>query len=176
MNCGTKVSFEYQDFKEERYFNIANISSYDLILGTPWLFQHGVSLGLNPTRVVVGSAKALPIRGIDVARIAARAVDVLEGKLDRIRRELIAYAQPLCVNPDDTEQPPFRAINHAIPLIDEIKVYPWRPSKCPAAFLGQWRKKSDAYLRTGRWEITTARNTVPMLLIPKPPKPGRTAE
>jgi len=26
------------------------------------------------------------------------------------------------------------------------------------------------------WEIMTARNTVPMLLIPKPPKPGRTAE
>ena len=68
---------------------------------------------------------ALPIRGVDVAKIAARAVDILEGELDKIRQELIMYAQPLCVDPDKTELPPFRAINHTIPLIDENKVYPW---------------------------------------------------
>ena len=47
VNCGTKVSFEYQDIKEEWYFDIANILSYDLILGMLWLFQHGVFLGQN---------------------------------------------------------------------------------------------------------------------------------
>ena len=32
----------------------------------------------------------------------------------------------------------------------------------------QWAEKWDAYLKSGRWEITSAGNTVPMLLIPKP--------
>ena len=29
-------------------------------------------------------------------------------------------------------------------------------------------EKRDAYIKSGRWKITSARNTVPMLLIPKP--------
>ena len=68
----------------------------------------------------------------------------------------------------ETELPPLRDINHTIPLIDESKTYPWRPSRCPEAFREQWAEKRDAYLKTGHWEITSARNMVPMLLIPKP--------
>ena len=71
VNCGTNVTFEYQNIKEEQYFNIANISNYDLILGTPWLFQHGMSLGLNPAWMVVRTAIAQPIYGDGVARISA---------------------------------------------------------------------------------------------------------
>jgi hypothetical protein len=55
-----------------------------------------------------------------------------------------------------------------IPLIDEAKIYPWRPSKCPEVFREQWAEKRDAYLKSGCWKITSAGNTVPMLLIPKP--------
>jgi len=40
INSGTSVKFEYQGINEERYFDIINISNYDLILGTPWLYQH----------------------------------------------------------------------------------------------------------------------------------------
>ena len=61
-----------------------------------------------------------------------------------------------------------RDINHTILLIDEKKTYSWRPSRCPEAFQEQCIEKRDAYLKTGRWEITSARNTVPMLLIHKP--------
>ena len=68
----------------------------------------------------------------------------------------------------ETGFPPLRAINHTIPLIDEKTTYPWRPSRCPEAFRSQWAEKRDAYLKSGRWEITSAGNTVPMLLIPKP--------
>jgi Reverse transcriptase (RNA-dependent DNA polymerase) len=35
-------------------------------------------------------------------------------------------------------------------------------------FREQWAKKRDAYLKLGCWKITSAGNTVPMLLIPKP--------
>lgn len=68
----------------------------------------------------------------------------------------------------DTGLPPLRDINHTIPLIDEEKTYTWRPSRCPEMFQDQWSEKRDAYIKTGRWKITSARNTVPMLLIPKP--------
>ena len=67
--------------------------------------------------------------------------------------------------------PPFRDINHTIPLIDEKKTYPWRASRCPEIFRGQWAEKCDACLKSGHWRVSTARNTVPMLLIPKPHKP-----
>ena len=67
-----------------------------------------------------------------------------------------------------TGLPPLRDINHTIPLINKEKTYTWRPSRCPEAFCDQWAEKRDAYLKSGRWEITLSRNTVPMLLIPKP--------
>jgi hypothetical protein len=53
-------------------------------------------------------------------------------------------------------------------LIDETKTDPWRPSRCPEAFRTLWAEKRDAYIQSGRWKITSAGNTVPMLLIPKP--------
>lgn len=36
----------------------------------------------------------------------------------------------------------------------------------------KWAEKRDAYLKSGQWKITSAGNTVPMLLIPKPHKPS----
>jgi hypothetical protein len=87
---------------------------------------------------------------------------------EHARKELIEYACPLCKEMEETDLPPFQAINHEIPLIDVNKIYPWRPSRCPEAFRPQWIEKKKAYLKSGCWKITSARNTVPMLLIPKP--------
>jgi hypothetical protein len=54
-NSRARVRFQYQGIDEERLFDIININSYDLILGTPWLYQHQAYIGLNPGRVVIGS-------------------------------------------------------------------------------------------------------------------------
>jgi len=172
INSRTKASLQYQDIDEERYFDIVNLSYYDIILGTPWLFQHSVCLGLNPARVLIGNDASLPISGKSVTSIASRAMDTSQAAIERAREELINYAEPLCKAASETGLPPFRAINHKIPLIDEKKVYPWRPSRCPEVFREQWAEKRDAYLRTGRWKITSSGNTVPMLLIAKPRVPG----
>ncbi|KAG2152977.1 uncharacterized protein EDB93DRAFT_1102748 [Suillus bovinus] len=43
VNFGAKAQFAYQRIKEERFFDIINLQNYDLILGTPFLFQHQVS-------------------------------------------------------------------------------------------------------------------------------------
>jgi hypothetical protein len=91
-----------------------------------------------------------------------------EQAIETSRSELQRQAESLCQNVDETDLPLFWAINHTIPLIDESKVYPWRPSKCPKVFRAQWAEKRDAYLKSGRWKIMSSGNTVPMLLIPKP--------
>jgi len=88
---------------------------------------------------------------------------VPDSDIENARAELMSYAEPLCRNVDETELPPLRAINHTIPLIDENKTYPWRASRCPEIFREQWARKKEAYLRSGRWKMTSARNTVPML-------------
>ncbi|RDB29688.1 Retrovirus-related Pol polyprotein from transposon opus [Hypsizygus marmoreus] len=171
VNLGTKVKIRYQGIHEERYFDIANLSGYDLILGMPWMYQHQATVGLNPARVVIGSDMAHPIKGAGVSVIVSHAVEAFEDVLQKVRQELVDYAEPLCCEAADTDLPPFRDINHQIPLVDPKRVYPWRPSRCPEAFRPQWAEKRDAYLRSGRWRVTSAGNTVPMLLIPKPGTP-----
>ena len=166
------VNYSYQNIETVRRFDIANLNDYDMILGTPWMYQHQVCIGLNPARIVIGSNEPLPIlSGTDTKYLLGSSSFVADIGISDAQELLMAYAEPLCRNVAETELPPFRAINHSIPLIDEDKVYPWRPSRCPEIFRSQWNEKRDAYLKSGRWKVTTARNTVPMLLIPKPHKP-----
>ncbi len=51
--------------------------------------------------------------------------------------------------------------------MDEARVYSFCPSKCPEKFWDQWASKRNAYLLTGCWRVSTARNSSPLLLIPK---------
>jgi hypothetical protein len=172
INSFIDVNYTYQEINDCRRFDIANLNDYDVILGTPWLYQHQVCIGLNPARIVIGSNEPLPIMsGVDTKYLLGSASLYASDEVKNARTELMAYAEPLCRKVEETELPPLRAINHTIPLIDENKVYPWRPSRCPEIFREQWAEKRDAYIKSGRWMLTTARNTVPMLLIPKPHKP-----
>ena len=168
VNASTTVNLKYQGIDETRTLDIINLNNYDAILGTPWMYQHQVCLGFNPARVVIGSDSALPVKaGVDTKLMAAM-LGPEEQLVESVRDDLRRYAEPLCKEMDETDLPPLRAINHTIPLIDETKTYSWRPSKCPEAFRGQWAEKRNAYIKSGRWKITTTGNTVPMLLIPKP--------
>jgi len=168
VNYGTTVRFQYQGTDYSRYFDVINVQNYDLILGTPFLYQHSVTVGFNASRVLLGSITPLPLKGDAVTTLASRAVDVADGALERTRERLWEIAWPLCVKASETALPPMRVINHSIPLIDEQKVYPWRPSRCPEPLRAQWSAKRQIYLLTGRWQVTSAGNTVPMLLIRKP--------
>ena len=168
VNAKVSVNLQYQTIDETRALDVININNYDLILGTPWLYQHQVCVGFNPSRVVIGSDLSQPVKaGIDTKLMAA-GMSLEEQRLEDTREELRRYAEPLCKEMHETGLPPLRDINHTIPLIDEKMTYTWRPSRCPEAFRDQWAEKRDAYLKSGRWEITSSGNTVPMLLIPKP--------
>lgn len=52
-NCSVTADSEYQDIAWMRQFNIVNLNNYDLILGTPFLFQHQVMLTWNLTCMIV---------------------------------------------------------------------------------------------------------------------------
>jgi hypothetical protein len=168
INAGTNVSVKYEGIDEVRYFDIINLSNYDLILGTPWLFQHQTCVGFNPAHVVIGSDVSKELKGSTVTKVASRSLAVDTDEIEQARKELMDYAEPLCRMASETELPPYRTINHMIPLIDEHKIYPWHPSRCPEVFRTQWAEKRDSYLASGWWKITSSGNTVPMLLIPKP--------
>ncbi|KAJ3013108.1 hypothetical protein NUW54_g1685 [Trametes sanguinea] len=168
INRTCVVEFSYQDIRSKRRFDVANLENYDIILGTPFIFQHKVALGLNPARVVIGSPTAEEMEGEDVAVILSAAADLLEDELDRLRDNLRQEASDLCQDGAAMGLPPLRAINHTIPLIDESKIYPWRPSKCPDALKPHWQEKKATYLASGRWKMASGTNASPMLMIPKP--------
>ncbi|KAJ3473550.1 hypothetical protein NLI96_g12945 [Meripilus lineatus] len=170
ISCCTTVNFEYQGIKNSRRFDIANIDGYNVILGTPFFFQHKVAIGFNPNRVVIGCNALEPIVGVETAVIASAAMDIIEDELEKLRNQLRKEAEDLCTDAERTELPPLRAVNHRIPLIDENKIYPYRPAKCPDALKELWREKKEKYLTSKRWRIATGRNAIPILLIPKPPR------
>ncbi|KAJ2980416.1 hypothetical protein NUW54_g11009 [Trametes sanguinea] len=146
INCGCRAVLEYQRIRTDRYFDIVNLLNYDLILGTPILYQHRISLTFNPMAIVIGSDRALPVEGKQVRVLESRSAD----------------------DASDSPLPPLRAVNHRIPLKDETRIYSWRLSKCPDAHRASWVEKRDTYLKSGRWKMTSARNTSPMLLLTKP--------
>ena len=172
INCGTTVKFQYQTINCDRRFDIVNLDNYDAILGTPFLYQHQVAVGFNPSRVIVGSNEPMEMKGPEVTTVTSAAADLLDQGLDQIREALKQAAQDLCPDTSKTELPPLRDVNHSIPLINEKAIYRYRPSKCPEAFREQWRTKKNAYLETGRWRTATGHNAIPLLMIPKASSSG----
>ncbi|KAF8800004.1 hypothetical protein BYT27DRAFT_7048075, partial [Phlegmacium glaucopus] len=61
INSTVNVDLAYQSINSARRFNVVNLKDYDAILGTPWIYQHQVCIGLNPARIMIGSDEPLPI-------------------------------------------------------------------------------------------------------------------
>jgi len=72
INHSVTTKFEYQKISGNRQFDVANLHGHDIILGTPFLFQHKITFGFNPSQVIVGSADPVPIQGPAVSEIASR--------------------------------------------------------------------------------------------------------
>ena len=143
VNYVTTIQLQYQEINEKHTFNIINLNSYDLILGTPWMHQHQVCIGFNLAKIVVGSDEPLPIKvGNDTKRMVhALAPEDLD--IENACEELQKYSDPICKEVSETDLPPLQVINHTIPHIDESRTYLWQPSKCPEAFRAQWAEKRD---------------------------------
>ena len=60
------------------------------------------------------------------AKLLLNTITTIESDaLEMAHEELLNYTKPLCQKVEETELPPFRDINHMIPLIDENKTYRW---------------------------------------------------
>ena len=79
------VNFQYQGINEDRRFDVSNLDNYDVILGTPFIYQHEVLVGMNPTRIVVGSDVSRELRGADVTEISSAAADIFDEDLEKVR-------------------------------------------------------------------------------------------
>lgn len=107
------------------------------------------------------------MNGPDVVTINSVAADLLDDRIGKLRTQLRAEADDLCLDTSRTTLPPMRDVNHTIPLIDPKQIYQFQPLKCPEAFRNQWRAKKNTYLETGRWHTATGHNVIPLLMIPK---------
>ncbi len=107
IKFGTRARFQYQGIDEEHYFNVANVSGYDMILGTPWLYQHCVFVGFNEAKVIVGSVKCLPIKTDPwVLKVVLSHVRLGNEELERCRSEIMEFARPLLKKASETPLPP----------------------------------------------------------------------
>ena len=62
INSFVKVDYSNQNIRDSCCFDdVTNLNDYNVILGTPWIYQHQACIGLNPARIVIGSDKPLPI-------------------------------------------------------------------------------------------------------------------
>ncbi|KAG8699915.1 hypothetical protein FRC08_005038 [Ceratobasidium sp. 394] len=165
----------FQGIDEDRRFDVINIDNYDLILGTPFLYQYEVIVSFNPPTVSVGSRRAQPIQCESAIVIESLATQLFEEKIEERREALRAYGADLCKSMAETALPPFRAINHTIPIIDETKRYSVRRVQCPKPLQSLFDEKFAAYLNTGRWEHRPGVNAIPMLIMMKKSKDGKVA-
>jgi hypothetical protein len=168
----TSVNLKYQEILGPRTFDIANLDSYDVILGMPFLFQHQVLLGFNPPEIKIRSLEPLPIRGAQTQNLELKSSNPDTSLIESYRQELRQYAKDICKDAVETPLPPLRVINHVIPLINEDRMYSWHQSRCPKAMKPLWRAKRDDYVRTGQWEFFSGTNTVPMIMMKKLTKDG----
>lgn len=104
VNTRVSVNLQYQTINETRTLDIININNYNLILGMPWLYQHQVCVGFNPSRVVIGSDSSQPVKvGIDTKLMVAGML--LEDRhLENTQEELRRHAEPL--QGDAQDRPP----------------------------------------------------------------------
>jgi hypothetical protein len=169
-NYCVDARLQYGGINSVRHFDIINLDNYDIILGTPFLYQHRVQHGFNDSRVHIGSAEPLPLRGERISKVSSRLMDLVETDIERCSKHVQDYARSLQLFQTAAEAPfpPLRAINHEIPLIDESKIYHYRRSNCPDALRPLWAEKRKQYLASGRWKLTTGSNAMPMLLLHKP--------
>ncbi|KAI0748824.1 hypothetical protein BC629DRAFT_1261377, partial [Irpex lacteus] len=139
----------------QAYFDVVNLDHYDMVIGVPFMRRHAVVIDF----------------GSNDLRVEGRSVTTASSVLTRddiphLREEwLRKYADIRGGVP--AKLPPFREINHSIPLIDESKVYKYHLPKCPDALKPKLIEKINRYEEAGWWIRTNVPQAMPMMCLPK---------
>ncbi|OJT05306.1 Transposon Ty3-I Gag-Pol polyprotein, partial [Trametes pubescens] len=93
--------------------------------------------------------------------------------IDENEEELIALrtrwyeATEDIMRPAPDTLPPFREVDHRIPLIDEKKVYRYHLPRCAEAIKGDLLAKINRYVKAGWWRPATVPQAAPLLCVAK---------
>jgi hypothetical protein len=90
-----------------------------------------------------------------------------EADIPRLRADWIQSCQDIMKGVPEA-LPPFRVVNHHIPLIDENKQYNYHLPRCADGFKPELLAKIKRYQDAGWWEPCQVGQAAPMLCIPKP--------
>lgn len=71
------------------------------------------------------------------------------------------------LRPPPPELPPWREVNHKIPLIDENKQYRYRLPRCPEAIKTELLTKIQKYTDAVWWKMTNVSQAAPLLCVTK---------
>jgi hypothetical protein len=71
------------------------------------------------------------------------------------------------LGPIPMELPPFREVNHRIPLMDDNLRYNYHLPRCPEALQEELRQKITRYTTAGWWEMKAVYQACPLLCVPK---------
>ena len=100
MNATAPAQLQYQGINEQCMFDTINLTSYDLILSTPWMYQHQLCLGFNLPCVIIGSDDVLPVtEGMDT-RFMLSSLSTGDQAIENAQNDLHCYAEPLCQEVD----------------------------------------------------------------------------
>ena len=102
ITSSVESMFTYQNIRELQRFDVINLENHDIILGTPFLWQHKVILGFNPARIVIGSNVTLPLEGEGIAKISSMTADIAKMNMETLRDVLKQEAKDLCRRAEDT--------------------------------------------------------------------------
>ncbi|TFK78887.1 hypothetical protein K466DRAFT_606578 [Polyporus arcularius HHB13444] len=89
-----------------------------------------------------------------------------EERLQQLRDKWLAEYDDM-LRPPPPGLPPWRAVNHRIPLIDENKQYRYRLPRCPEAVQEELLAKIKRYTESMWWKMTTATQAAPLLCVAK---------
>jgi hypothetical protein len=105
--------------------------------------------------------------------IVDKLVDGMESKgkyspsdIPRLREHWFEEYSDL-LGPIPLKLPPWREVNHHIPLIDENLRYNYHLPRCPEALEEELRQKINRYTTAGWWEMKAVYQASPLLCVPK---------
>ncbi|KIJ47527.1 hypothetical protein M422DRAFT_140071, partial [Sphaerobolus stellatus SS14] len=145
--------------KYDKYFNIANVNYYNVILGTPFLLSPSIAATYGSSKPgsrgtehhIYGVQSKISLSKSDIPALR----EAWQNKYADIFGDL-----PL-------ELPPFREVNHEIKLIDPSKMIRYRTPQCPESLKEQLIDKINHYVTAGWWQQTLTQQAVPMLCLAK---------
>ncbi|KAL7277449.1 hypothetical protein ACG7TL_009311 [Trametes sanguinea] len=137
ITYGARVTLQVRKLKQSQYFDAVNIDKIRFLS----MESEWLSFGRN-------------LKWTDVE------------ELQKLRDKWYAKTEDIMRPPPET-LPPFREVNHCIPLIDEQKKYRYHPPRCADVVKPELLAKINRYVAAGWWRPVTCEQAALLLCVAK---------